>query len=50
MEAHLEDIEADGAGGGGDVRVVDLRDELHLDGLEGVRFRYADVLWRREDP
>lgn len=40
----LEDVEADGARRGGDVRVVDLRDELHLYGLEGVVVWDDDVL------
>lgn len=40
----LEDVEADGTGCGGDVGVVDLGDELHLDGLEGVGFGYYDIL------
>lgn len=32
----FEDVETYGAGGGGDVRMIDLSDELHLDGLKGV--------------
>ena len=40
----FENVEADRAGRGGDVRVVDLRDELHLDGLEGVGLGNHDVL------
>ena len=40
----LEDVETDRARGGGDVRVVYFRDELHLDGLEGVRVWDDDVL------
>ena len=43
----LEDVEADGARGGGDVRVVDFGDEFHLDRLERVRFGDYDVLWFR---
>ena len=43
----LEDVEADRARGGGDVRVVYFRDELHLDGLEGVVVRDSDVLCKR---
>ena len=40
----LQDVKADRARRGGDVRVVDLRDKLHLDGLERVVVRDRDVL------
>lgn len=40
----LEDVEADGARGRGHVRVVHLRDELHLHRLEGVVVGDRDVL------
>ena len=32
----LEDVEANGARSGRDVRMIDFRDELHLDGLERI--------------
>ena len=40
----FEDVEADCARGGGDVRVVDFCEELHFDGLEGVGVGDDDVL------
>ena len=40
----LEDVQADGTRDGGDVRVVDFGDEVHLDGLEWVGFGNHDVL------
>lgn len=32
----LDDVEGDGAGGRGDIRVVDLGDELHLGWFQGI--------------
>ena len=45
----LEDADADSAGGGGDVRVIDLRDEFHLCGFEGPGIGNGNVLrWLSE--
>ena len=43
----FEDVETDGAQGGGDVGVVELREEFHLGGLEGVGVWDHDVLGKR---
>ena len=44
----LEDVEADGARGRRDIRMVDLGDKFHLYGLKRIRIGYDDVLrWGR---
>lgn len=42
----LQNIEANGTGSRGDVGMVHLRDELHLDWLERIRFRDHNILHR----
>ena len=49
MPLILEDVNGDRTGGGGDVWVVDLGDELYFGRYEGITFWEDDVLQRRSE-